>query len=177
VRRRVQQEQLGHRGRKHDPLYGIRRLLLRTWGNLNERGWERLRAGLAAGDPDGEVEIRELTRLATTIDRWRDEVLAYHSTAGASNGPTEAVNLLVDKIRRIGHGDRNFTNYRRRLLLGCGITWPTVPTRRIEAASQRWSRRAGKGDPVAVNRCRQNRLSKKGAVPGAAPFRVGFPVQ
>ena len=167
VRRRVQQEQLGHRGRKHDPLYGIRRLLLRTWGNLNERGWERLRAGLAAGDPDGEVaavwlasellaevytardlahakqrlivffqhaadvEIRELTRLATTIDRWRDEVLAYHSTAGASNGPTEAVNLLVDKIRRIGHGYRNFTNYRRRLLLGCGITWPTVPTRRI----------------------------------------------
>lgn len=167
VRRRVQQEQLGHRGRRHDPLYGIRRLLLRTWSNLNERGWERLRAGLAAGDPDGEVaavwlarellaevyaavdlahakrrlvvffqhaaevEIPELTRLATTIDRWRDEVLAYHPTAGASNGPTEAVNLLVEKIRRIGHGYRNFNNYRRRLLLGCGITRTTVPTRRI----------------------------------------------
>jgi transposase len=167
VRRRVQQDQLGHRGRKHDPLYGIRRLLLRTWSNLNERGWERLRAGLAAGDPDGEVaaawlarellaevytaidlghakrrllvffqhaadvEIPELTRLATTIDRWRDEVLAFHTTGGASNGPTEAVNLLVEKIRRIGHGYRNFENYRRRLLLGCGITWTTVPTRRI----------------------------------------------
>jgi transposase len=167
VRRRVQQDQLGHRGRKHDPLYGIRRLLLRTWSNLNERGWERLRAGLAAGDPDGEVaavwlarellaevyaardlahakrrlivffqhaadvEIPELTRLASTIDRWRDEVLAFHTTGGASNGPTEAVNLLVEKIRRIGHGYRNFTNYRRRLLLGCGITWDTVATRRI----------------------------------------------
>ena len=167
VRRRVQQDQLGHRGRKHDPLYGIRRLLLRTWSNLNERGWERLRAGLAAGDPNGEVaavwlarellaeiyaardvahakrrlvvffqhaaeaEIPELTRLATTVDRWRDEILAYHTTGGASNGPTEAVNLLVEKIRRIGHGYRNFTNYRRRLLLGCGITWTTVPTRRI----------------------------------------------
>jgi transposase len=167
VRRRVQQDTLGHRGRKHDPLYGIRRLLLRTWSNLNERGWERLRAGLAAGDPDGEVaavwlarellaevytardlahakrrllvffqhaadaEIPELTRLATTIDRWRDELLAYHTTAGASNGPTEAVNLLIEKIRRLGHGYRNFTNYRRRLLLGCGITWTTVPTRRI----------------------------------------------
>ena len=59
--------------------------------------------------------------VATSIDRWRFEVLAYHSTAGASNGPTEAVNLLVDKIRRIGHGYRNFTNYRRRLLLGCGV--------------------------------------------------------
>jgi transposase len=167
VRRRVQQDQLGHRGRKHDPLYGIRRLLLRTWSNLNERGWQRLRAGLAAGDPNGEVaavwlarellaevytatdlaqakrrlivffhhaadvEIPELTRLATTIDRWRDEVLAFHTTGGASNGPTEAVNLLVEKIRRIGHGYRNFNNYRRRLLLGCGITWTTVPTRRI----------------------------------------------
>ncbi len=167
VRRRVQQDQLGHRGRKHDPLYGIRRLLLRTWSNLNERGWERLRAGLAAGDPDGEVaavwlarellaevyaardvahaqrrlivffqhaadaDIPELTRLATTIDRWRDEVLAFHTTGGASNGPTEAVNLLIEKIRRLSHGYRNFTNYRRRLLLGCGITWTTVPTHRI----------------------------------------------
>lgn len=167
VRRRVQQDTTGHRGRTADPLYGIRRLLLRTWANLSERGWERLRTGLAAGDPDGEVaavwlarellvevyaardlahakrrlivffqhaanaDIHELTRLATTIDRWRDEVLAFHTTSGASNGPTEAVNLLIEKIRRIGHGYRNFDNYRRRLLLGCGITWTTVPTRRI----------------------------------------------
>jgi transposase len=167
VRRRVQQDTLGHRGRIGDPLYGIRRLLLRTWANLNERGWERLRDGLAAGDPDGHVaavwlarellsevytardlahtkrrlivffqhaadaEVPELTRLAHTVDRWRDEILAFHTTGGASNGPTEAVNLLIEKIRRLGHGYRNFTNYRRRLLLGCGITWDTVPTRRI----------------------------------------------
>ena len=167
VRRRVQQDQLGHRGHTNDPLYGIRRLLLMTWRNLNDRGWERLRAGLAAGDPDGEVaavwlarellsevyaasdltaarrrlivflqhaadaDVPELTRLARTIDRWRDEVLNYHRTGGASNGPTEAVNLLIEKIRRIGHGYRNFDNYRRRLLLGCGIQWTTVPTRRI----------------------------------------------
>ena len=42
ARRRVQQDTLGHRGRTGDPLYGIRRLLLRTWANLNDRGWERL---------------------------------------------------------------------------------------------------------------------------------------
>jgi transposase len=167
VRRRVQQDTLGHRGRSGDPLYGIRRLLLRTWANLNDRGWERVRDGLAAGDPDGHVaavwlarellsevytavdlahakrrlivffqhaadaEVPELTRLATTIDRWRDEVLAFHTTSGASNGPTEAVNLLIEKIRRLGHGYRNFTNHRRRLLLGCGVQWDTVPTRRI----------------------------------------------
>ncbi len=77
-----------------------------------------------------DAEIPELTRLATTIDRWRAEVLAFHTTSGASNGPTEA-DLLVEKIRRLAHGYRNFTNYRRRLLLGCGITWTTVRTRRI----------------------------------------------
>ena len=78
-----------------------------------------------------DADVPELTRLAHTVDRWRDEILAFHTTGGASNGPTEAVNLLIEKIRRLGHGYRNFTNYRRRLLLGCGIEWATVPTRRI----------------------------------------------
>jgi hypothetical protein len=57
VRRRVQNETLGHRGRKGDPLYGIRRLLLVGAERLGERGWARLAlsAGLAAGDADGEV--------------------------------------------------------------------------------------------------------------------------
>lgn len=78
-----------------------------------------------------DSDIAELYRLARTVDTWRDEIIAYHLTGGASNGPTEAVNLLIEKIRRIGHGYRNFTNYRRRLLLGCGITWTTLPVRRI----------------------------------------------
>jgi transposase len=55
VRRRVQQAIQGHRGRKHDPLYRIRKLLLTAAEQLTQRGWVRLRAGLAAGDPTGEV--------------------------------------------------------------------------------------------------------------------------
>lgn len=78
-----------------------------------------------------DSDIAELSRLARTVDTWRTEILAYHLTAGASNGPTEAVNLVIEKIRRIGHGYRNFDNYRRRLLLGCGIEWASVPIRRI----------------------------------------------
>jgi transposase len=74
--------------------------------------------------------VPELTRLATTISRWEAEVLAYHTT-GLSNGPTEAVNLPVEKIRRIGHGFRNFDNYRLRLLLRCGVKWQTPPVARI----------------------------------------------
>jgi len=57
--------------------------------------------------------------------------VAYFDTGGASNGPTEAVNLLIEKIRRVGHGYRNFANYRLRLLLHCGIEWPTILTPRI----------------------------------------------
>jgi transposase len=55
VRRRVQQATLGHRGRQHDPLYRIRKLLLTAQEQLTQRGRARLRAGLAAGDPTGEV--------------------------------------------------------------------------------------------------------------------------
>jgi transposase len=55
VRRRVQQATLGHRGRKRDPLYRIRKLLLTAAEQLTERGRARLRVGLAAGDPTGEV--------------------------------------------------------------------------------------------------------------------------
>ena len=55
VRRRVQQEVLGHRGRKGDPLYGIRRLLLVGAERLGERGRARIAAGLAARDRFDEV--------------------------------------------------------------------------------------------------------------------------
>jgi transposase len=55
VRRRTQQATLGHRGRKPDPLYRIRKLLLTAAEQLTGRGRARLRAGLAAGDPTGAV--------------------------------------------------------------------------------------------------------------------------
>jgi len=85
-----------------------------------------------------EAEVPELTRLATTIASWQDEVLAYHST-GMSNGPTEAVNLLIEKARRIGHGYRNFANYRLRLLLTCGTKWQTRPVARIRGRQPRFA--------------------------------------
>jgi transposase len=67
--------------------------------------------------------VPELRRLARTITTWRTEFLAHIVAGRISNGPTEAVNLLIKKILRIGHGFRNFRNYRLRLLLHCGITW------------------------------------------------------
>jgi len=35
------------------------------------------------------------------------------------------MNLLIEKIRRVGHGYRSFDNYRPRLLLYCGVDWHT----------------------------------------------------
>jgi transposase len=67
----------------------------------------------------------------------RAEFLAYFDTDRVSNGPTEAMNLLVEKIRRIGHGYPNFDNYRLQLLPHCGIDWQTPRTPRIRSRRPR----------------------------------------
>jgi transposase len=173
VRRRVQQATLGHLGRKPDPLYRIRKLLLTAAEQLTSQARVRLRAGLAVGDPTGEVAVAwqgqgaaayglchqrpgsrpgragalyrwsdgvgvaELSRLARTVRAWEAEILAWHATGGCSNGPTEAVNLLIKKVKRVGHGFRNFANYRLRLLLHCGVRWQTHRTARLRRRSPR----------------------------------------
>lgn len=43
---------------------------------------------------------RELRGMARTLRRWPDQILAWHST-GASNGPAEALNLLIKKTKRV----------------------------------------------------------------------------
>lgn len=167
TRRRVQQDTLGHRGRKGDPLYPVRRLLLRGVEHLTPEQRTKIITALKAGDPDGEVTIAwwcaqqvraiyhadtpqqgrqraeallaslhtcpvpEIARLGRTLRAWRGELLAYYDTDGASNGPTEAMNLIIEKTRRIGHGYRNFANYRLRLLLHCGVDWQTPATPRM----------------------------------------------
>ncbi len=169
----MQNDTLGHRGRKGDPLYGIRRVLLRGAEKHTPSSFARLLAGIDAGDDGGQVakvwialqdlrhvygavsldqaqhrlhrfywrcataDVPELTRVARTISAWQDEMLAYFTTGGASNGPTEAVNLLIKRIKRVGFGFRNFANYRLRLLLHCGIAWQHVSTPRIRGHKPR----------------------------------------
>jgi hypothetical protein len=96
-------------------------------------GGQRLEQSL---DP-GAAAIGEIARLGRTLNAWRAELLAYFDTDGASNGPTEAVNLLVERARRVGHGFRNFNNYRLRLLLLCGVSWHTPTTPRIRSRRPR----------------------------------------
>jgi transposase len=84
------------------------------------------------------VQVPELSRLARTVRAWEAELLAWHATGGCSNGPTEAINLLIKKVKRVGHGFRNFDNYRLRLLLHCGVTWQTSHTARLRGHSPRF---------------------------------------
>jgi transposase len=62
--------------------------------------------------------IVELERLATTIGRWRAEVLNYFDS-GLTNAATEGRNLIIKSVKRSGHGFRNFDNYRLRVLYRC----------------------------------------------------------
>jgi transposase len=57
VRQRTQQEVTGHRGRKGDPLYGIRHLLLRGRERLTDRQRERVAAALDHPNGDRWDEI------------------------------------------------------------------------------------------------------------------------
>jgi len=173
VRRRVQNETLGHRGRKRDPLYRIRKLLVTGAERLDGMGLDRMLLGTRLGDPDQEVlgawlakesvrdvyltedrsdaelvldkaiegcrldAVGEVRSLGQTLARWRTEILNHHRT-GASNGPTEGLNLLVKKVKRAGHGFRSFANYRLRILLHAGgVHWsstrPPAPRIRTRA--------------------------------------------
>jgi len=156
VRRRVQTEQTGHRGRKDDPLYRARRVLLMGEEKLDAKGSDRLASLLELGDPGAEVAIAyrmkerlrdfyrapnldearqileelqahcvkramppEIQKLGRTIKQWFDKIVNYH-LAKVSNGPTESLNNLIKRIKRIGFGFRNFENYRIRALLYAG---------------------------------------------------------
>lgn len=165
VRRRVQNETLGHRGRKDDPLYRSRRLLTRADERLDDRGREKLLGLLEAGDPKGEVRMAwhakevvrsvydiddpalavefverlgvdlqddscppEVRQLGRTIVRWSAQIAAWHQ-AHVSNGPTEAINNLVKRVKRVAFGFRRFAHYRVRALLYAGKpNWALLAT-------------------------------------------------
>lgn len=165
VRRRVQNETLGHRGHKHDPLYRSRRLLTKADERLGDRGRTKLLGLLEAGDPKGEVRMAwhakevvrglydhhdpdlalefvtrlghdlqdqscppEIRQLGRTIVRWRTQIAAWHQ-AHVSNGPTEAVNNLLKRVKRAAFGFTSFRNYRIRTLLYAGKpNWDLLAT-------------------------------------------------
>jgi transposase len=74
--------------------------------------------------------IPEVARLGRTLRAWRAQVLAYFDTGGVSNGGTEAINLIIEKVRRLAHGFKDFDHYRLPIMLAADGRRPyrTRPT-------------------------------------------------
>ena len=143
VHRRVQQESLGHRGRRSDPLYGIRRVLLRGAENHTPTSYGRLLAGLAAGDQHGQVAAawiatQELRHVygARDLTQARARLFTFYSACADSSVPelhrlARTITAWQDQLLAY------FTTDRLRLLLHCGVTWNTHRTTRIRGRSPR----------------------------------------
>ena len=69
-----------------------------------------------AADLQDESCPLEVNQLGRTIGRWATQISNWHQSK-VTNGPTEGMNNLIKRIKRIAFGFRNFANYRIRALL------------------------------------------------------------
>lgn len=83
------------------------------------------RLGHDLQDESSPPEIRQLGR---TIARWRTQIAAWHRSR-VSNGPTEAANNLIKRVKPVAFGFRRFAHYRIRALLYAGKpNWDLLAT-------------------------------------------------
>ena len=104
VRRRVQQDTLGHRGYADDPLFRTRRLLRRRADRLTHRQRHRLDAALDAGDPHGQVTAawlvaQHLMAAYAAPDRTAGRDAAEHAITLALTCPVPEVTRLGRTLR------------------------------------------------------------------------------
>ena len=124
VRRRVQNDTLGHRGRKADPLYRIRKLLLAGHERLDERGHDRMLLGLRVGDPHDELLgawlAKESVRdIYLTDDRADAEVLIDKAIVGCAGDEVPEIRSLGKTLASwrteiLAHHDTGASNARPR---------------------------------------------------------------
>ncbi len=111
---------------------------------------------------DPVAGVRSLGR---TLKSWRKEILAHHDT-GASNGPTEGLNLCIKKVKRCGHGFAN---------ISARQTPSTTPTRRSELANP--TQTTTHQNPRSPRKCVEPlmlELGDMGLEPGVVTFhRIG----
>ena len=95
VRQRAARQRHGRRGRKIDPAWAHRRLLLAAGDRLSARGLDRLEHVLATDDPTGEIgaawgckeRLRQL--LSSPADPWvlRARLEAFYRACAAADTP------------------------------------------------------------------------------------------
>jgi hypothetical protein len=70
--------------------------------------------------------VPEVKGLGRVLKQWRDPILSCHTT-GASNGPSERLNSIIKKLKRVATGFRRFDHYRTRILLAIGgVNWNLI---------------------------------------------------
>lgn len=94
-----------------------------------------------------ETRTEEVRSVARTLERWRDQILAWHTTR-ASNGPTEGLILDQQKVKRVGTGFKSFTSYRLRILIPVG--WRQLVASQPPHPAE--TRRSEKGSSVGMRR-------------------------
>ena len=92
----------------------IRGIYTHTNEELARKWIDRLIIDMA--DKDNPIEVRSLAR---TLKKWKEHILAWHKS-NVTNGPTEALNNLIKRVKRTAFGFSSFRNYRVRSLLYAG---------------------------------------------------------
>jgi transposase len=147
VRQRVARDRLGRRGRKRDPAWANRRLLLRAGDRLSSRALGRLHTTFGADDPTGELgaawAVKEGLRMLLAADDRHtiaDRLHRFHETVLTADLPEttrlaetvdawwpEVLGFLETRITNAGTG-RWPAGCGWTARAGCGWTSP-APTR------------------------------------------------
>ena len=83
----------------------------------------RLITSIQSGVPAGLEELRSLRQ---TMKHHRDDILTFFDHPSTSNGPTEAVNGLLEHLRGTAKGFRSIVNYTARCLPDTGGFKPLI---------------------------------------------------
>jgi transposase len=179
VRRRVQQDTLGHRGYADDPLFRTRRLLRRRADRLTSRQRQRLDAALNAGDPTGQVIAAWLVAQQLMAAYAAPDRVAGRAAADAAI--TLALTCPVPEITRLGRTLRGWrTEFLARFDQPQVSNGPTEclnlkvkNTKRVSVNRPCVSRRAS-ARRGPTGRCLMGRDSTLGTLHGRRPWTCGW---
>ena len=93
--------------------------------------------------------------LARTLSNWFDPIVAWHQ-AKVSNGPTEGMNNLLKRVKRVAFGFTNFENFRIRALLYAGRA--QLQSARLDRGGLTWLTPRKPEEPLVVLRSRRERV-------------------
>ena len=99
-------------------------MVLVLWADVSQHPSQRKATSPCINDPPRSTTSSP--QLGRTLEKRRDDILAWFDHPGSSNGPTEAINGRLEHLRGIALGFRNLANYTARSLLEAGGFRPSL---------------------------------------------------